>query len=230
MIPIICMTAAGAALAITSASEEKSLIIQAIAVAISSIAGLFIVKALNISYRDVGFCPLKSGSVRDALFLIPMVAVEAAQIALGPISVKDGRLFSVAVIFTLLVGLNEELYFRGLILQALRQIGTAKAIVISSAIFGVGHAATALSGASPQYVAAQIIFAFLFGFAAAEFKVITGSILPLIAWHFMHDLFGVIDGGIGDAVEGTAIIVLVAQIAILIAAAIIYWKKSASQK
>ncbi|GHU08362.1 hypothetical protein FACS1894151_04150 [Spirochaetia bacterium] len=229
LIPIVCMSAAGTAIAITEADGEKATIIQTIAVALSAIIGVFLVKAIKCTYSDVGFCTLKSGSARAALFYIPMIAVELVQIVTTPIGALNVQSVIIFFIFTLLVGLNEELYFRGLILRVLGQIGIPKAIIISSVIFGAGHAATALSGASLQYVILQIIFAFLFGFVAAEAVVITGSLLPLIAWHFIHDFWGYLAGGIGDTVDGTAMVVLVIQIVILIITAILYWRKIVKQ-
>ncbi|GHV40850.1 hypothetical protein FACS189490_06700 [Clostridia bacterium] len=226
LIPVVFMSAAGTAIAITEAGDEKSMIFQGVAAGLSALAGLLLVKVLKHTYSEVGFSTLRKGSFRAVLFCIPFIAVEAAAIVATPINAMNGGRLVITLVFTLLVGVNEELFFRGLMLRALQQIGAKKAIIISSVIFGIGHAATALSGASPQYVVLQILFAFLFGFVAAEFTVITKSILPMIAWHFIHDFIGFIVGGVGDAVEGRDFIILIVQTAILLVTAVLYWRKS----
>ncbi|GHU72768.1 hypothetical protein AGMMS49992_09430 [Clostridia bacterium] len=229
LIPVVFMSAAGTAIAITEASDENSLIFQGIAAGLSALVGLLLVKALKHPYSEVGFSPLRRGSFKTVLFCIPFIAIEMASIVLMPTNILNGTRLAIIIVFTLLVGLNEELFFRGLMLRVLQQIGVKKAIIISSVIFGAGHAATALSGVSPQYVVLQIVFAFLFGFVAAEFAMITKSILPMIAWHFVHDLIGFIVGGVGEVVEGKDFIILIVQTIILLATAILYWRKSTAQ-
>lgn len=229
LIPVVFMSAAGTAIAITEAGDEKSLILQGVAAGLSALVGLLLVKVLKHPYSEVGFSPLRRGSFKSVLFCIPFIAVEVATIVSTPIGTMNGGRLAIIIVFTLLVGLNEELFFRGLMLRVLQQIGVKKAIIISSVIFGVGHASTALSGASPQYVVLQILFAFLFGFVAAEFAVITKSILPMIAWHFIHDLIGFIVDGVGDVVEGKDFIILIVQTVILLVTAVLYWRKSTAQ-
>lgn len=71
------------------------------------------------------------------------------------------------VLFTVAVGFNEELYFRGLSFSFLSRIGRKQAVIGSAVVFGVLHAANALSGTNPLEVLLQIAFAFLAGLALA---------------------------------------------------------------
>lgn len=226
VIPVVFLSIAGVAIVITNADENKATVLQAIAVALSAFAGFILVKALKHKFEELGFCGPEKGSIKTALYFIPMIAVEVAQIIAQPITRIDGSRVIILLIFTLFVGLNEELYFRGLILRVLTQIGLKKAVIISSILFGVGHAASALAGFSPQYVVLQILFAFLFGFVATEFVLITKSILPMILWHFIHDFIGYIVGDVGSALDNKAMIVLAVQVVVLLATAVICWKRA----
>ena len=231
LLPIVFLSIAGAAIVISNADDNKAIVIQAIAVAVSVIVGLILAKTpiCRYSFSEIGFRPLAKGSVRKVYFFIPMIAIELAQIVMQPVFQMSGFRFIILFVFTLLVGLNEELYYRGLLINVLKQLGAKKAIIIASVLFGIGHAASALSGFSPQYVVLQVLFAFLFGFVAAEFMVITKSILPLIIWHFIHDLIGFIGGDVGETIATSALIILAIQSAILLVTAFLYWKKAVAE-
>lgn len=138
LIPVIFMSAAGTAIAITEAGDEKALIFQAIATGLSAFVGFLLVKVLKQQYSEVGFSPPRRGSFSTVLFCIPFIAVEAVPIVTTPISALNGRWLAILIAFTLLVGLNEELFFRGLILRVLQQVGVRKAIIISTVIFSIG--------------------------------------------------------------------------------------------
>ena len=63
------------------------------------------------------------------------------------------RLILVVILFTSAVDFAEEIYFRGLILEALEVKGIKKAILISSVIFGVTHLGNLIGGANVLYTA-----------------------------------------------------------------------------
>ncbi len=71
----------------------------------------------------------------------------------------------------------EELAFRGFILSGLRHLGHKwRAIAVSSIFFGVAH------GVFQQSIVASIV-GLLIGYLAIQ----TGSLLPCIAYHFVHN-------------------------------------------
>jgi membrane protease YdiL (CAAX protease family) len=79
---------------------------------------------------------------------------------------------------TLIPPLVEELLFRGVILNILRQHGDSFAIIMSAFIFGLYH------GNIPQFV-----FAFLMGLIAGYLYIRTGSILIPILIHMFNNGF-----------------------------------------
>lgn len=110
---------------------------------------------------------------------IALVGVPRASVLLG------------AAVLTLLTGLNEEARFRGVILQALLPYGWLRAALLSALFFSAAHLVNALV-ASPLVVAAQLLGAFLQGFAYAALRLRTNTIWPLVVIHACGDLTTVI--------------------------------------
>ncbi len=76
----------------------------------------------------------------------------------------------------IVVGVVEELVFRGVLLSYLRRYGTVFAVVASSVTFGIAHS-------SPV----QSVYAFVFGIMAAFFTVITGNLKTAIMLHALNN-------------------------------------------
>ena len=94
------------------------------------------------------------------------------------------------LLFTLSVGIAEELYFRGVILRLLgRNFSALPAVFISALIFGIAHASGAFVASSPLMVWLTILNALLFGWLAAEIALITKNIIPLMIFHCLFDFF-----------------------------------------
>lgn len=89
------------------------------------------------------------------------------------------------------VGLEEELWTRGLVLESLRWRGTTIAVVLSSVWFGLLHSLNLLSGQPVSATLAQIGFATAFGLAVAAVRVRVGTLWLPIAMHALFD-FGVL--------------------------------------
>jgi membrane protease YdiL (CAAX protease family) len=222
LVPVALLTAAGVVIVVTSADDAEAVIIDSIAVLFSIAIGFISIKKLNFNLTQLGFRRVNAGGIRRAYGFIPIICAELIAIVAMPITLKSGTVIVLYIAFTCFVGINEELYFRGLIFSVLRRIGDKKAILISALIFACGHAATALSGANPAYVSAQIAFAFLFGVVTTEILLLSGSIIPIMVWHFLHDLICYITG---NRFDSRALVILAAQIAILVVFALIYWRE-----
>ena len=103
----------------------------------------------------------------------------------------DAALSLVTLFFTLTVGMAEELYFRGLILNFLRHsFRPGAAIALSALFFGFGHVAIAFTAPGLLMVALSVLGALIFGWLAAEAALLIQSILPLMLF---HALFNFID-------------------------------------
>jgi hypothetical protein len=88
---------------------------------------------------------------------------------------------------TLMVGFVEEMFFRGLMLNALKSHGFWKAALITALLFGLTHAMNVLAGKSFVEDAAQVFYAVAIGFAFAALVLKKGIIWPLILAHFLID-------------------------------------------
>ncbi len=93
-----------------------------------------------------------------------------------------------AIMNALLIGLDEEARFRGVILQALLPYGSVGGAVLSSLFFGLAHLNNLLTHAPGMVVLAQVIGGILLGFGFAACRLRTRTIWPLIIFHMLYDL------------------------------------------
>ena len=127
-----------------------------------------------------------------------------------------------ALLLCCAVAFNEEIWFRGLMLAALRQLGTRSATCFAAALFGVLHLANALGGKSPLYLVLQLVLAFLVGLVLSEAVAITGSLWIGIAWHFAYDFTAMLSG---DALTPTTLIAVGVIDLVLLVLAVVWWRK-----
>lgn len=95
-----------------------------------------------------------------------------------------------AVLSMLLVGYIEEVIFRGFLFQGLlAKDGAAKAIVVVSVTFGIGHIVNLLAGQANLETILQIIFAIAWGFLFTSIVYKSKSLIPCILAHGMVNAF-----------------------------------------
>jgi sodium transport system permease protein len=101
-------------------------------------------------------------------------------------------LWQLILIVGLLPAVCEELAFRGFVLSGLRHLGHKwRAIIISSVLFGVAHG-----------ILQQSILASLLGTVLGYLAVQSGSLLPGMVYHFVHNsLFVVVGHVIGHVTD-----------------------------
>ena len=92
------------------------------------------------------------------------------------------------IAFALLIGVVEELVYRGWFLSLLLPRGRAVAVLVSSLLFAVSHAVNALAGQDVATSIRQVIFAFLFGIVAALLYLLLGTLWVAIGFHALNDL------------------------------------------
>jgi hypothetical protein len=95
----------------------------------------------------------------------------------------------------LLVGLTEEVLFRGLGYAALRRLGVGRAVIGSSLMFGLLHLLNLGQGAGLLVTVLQVVYAFVLGCAFAAGLEAGGRLTPLVAAHAATDLFAFVAGG-----------------------------------
>lgn len=82
---------------------------------------------------------------------------------------------------------TEELFFRGFLLRFLMRFGAVPAILLSSVVFALFHLVNLAAG-SVIYTLAQVLCAFAAGICFAAATVLTGSLLPGFAAHFLSNI------------------------------------------
>lgn len=198
------------------ADDSSVFLIQAVAFGIASIIGLLIMKVMKLSLHN----NFKSSN-KAVLWFVPLIVIEIAGMTLGFQPNLTASYITSLLVFTIAVGISEEIFFRGIVLRILQRKSNKYAIVMSSIFFSILHLANLARGANIKYTVLQVFFAFLFGFICAELVVITESLIPVIIWHFAHDFISFISG---DTLNNLPLIVLGVQCAIMLIYAIHLWR------
>lgn len=231
LVGLLCvfMTALGMAISqIMGLDTYSTYSVATIFLLFSVILGLFIMLKSQSKLADYGFRVSESKSNNDVWWYLPLVIMEIIPIVVyGFNSEITIMQYIILAVFTIAIGFNEEIYFRGLALRFLMKKGRKKAIIASSIIFGVLHLINALNGKDILYLILQMLFAFLVGFLLAEIVSITKSLWLVIIWHAVHDF---ISFSTEEILDSRALIVLAVQVAILLIYAIGIWKKSSSEE
>jgi membrane protease YdiL (CAAX protease family) len=162
--------------------ELAPLLMVTVADTIIAIAGILIVLHLSW-FRKAGFATL--GRRSDlVLYLLPAgIAILALSEGIATSEASMVLLFAVS---SLVIALAEEIFFRGLILQALVPVGVRRTVILSAVLFGLPHLFNAAGGVwDPLFTVADTFAAFGIGVAFAALLFRTGTIWPLI---FIHAL------------------------------------------
>lgn len=205
---------------VASITEPKSAyLVQAVAFALAALVGLIVMKRMHIAVHTN-----MRASWKAVLGFVPLIGVEVLGLLLG-IQPKMSVAYVLSLfVFTLAVGIGEEVFFRGIVLNILKRETQRTAILGSSLLFGFLHLANLAGGVSGEYAILQVIFAFLFGFIAANIVVITKSLVPVIVWHVAHDFIALLSG---DVLNSVSLLVLCAQLLIMALYAVYLWKQTA---
>lgn len=130
------------------------------------------------------------GCTRDYLFFLPVLVLMTGNLWGGVGMAYEGTAQLFAVLSMLLVGLIEELIFRGLLFRALLRRDTPPvAITISAVTFGIGHIVNLLAGQGGLESLVQVVFAVAWGFLFTLLFYHSGSLLVCIFVHGMVDVF-----------------------------------------
>jgi len=225
LLGLLCtaFTALGSAIPqIMELEETPSLWFMAVTIAVSAGTGILLMAKSRFKVTEYGFNKRLRKAAGVVWFYIPLIIIEIIPITVcGFSNEMTPPLYIAVTFFTISVGFNEEIYFRGLALKYLSDKGIKKAIVWSSVIFGFLHIANAFNGKSPLYIVLQIIFAFLVGFVLAEIVSITQSIWLVIIWHASYDFIAMTTT---DTLDTLSLLILSAQTIILLVYAVALWK------
>jgi membrane protease YdiL (CAAX protease family) len=102
-----------------------------------------------------------------------------------------------------LIGFVEEVYFRGIMLQALKRKGLWTATIITALLFGAAHSTNILGGTSPIYTLLQVGYAVPIGLSFAALALTTKLIWPLVLGHGLINFGAYLNTAAGGAISTT---------------------------
>lgn len=171
----------------------------------TSLAGVFIIKRRNLSYREIGFIKFslnakffnEVGLVAFLIFIVQMIGILTVGFLLGapdpgtaietqPQTVL-GFILDIVLVTWIVTGLGEEFIFRGIVLNRFKEffksVGISNAYLLSGSQaiwFGLGHQSQGLSG---------VIITGLIGFFLGIYllKRSKHGIWPLVVAHALVD-------------------------------------------
>jgi len=121
------------------------------------------------------------------LLWLPVAVVVAVWTLVLLYSPSQGVAYATATAaLALAIGFTEEMWFRGLLLEALRPHGARSAVVVSAAVFGVLHILNFRGFASVL----QVFDAFGFGLIWGAARIRIGAIWPFVLIHAAQDFAG----------------------------------------
>lgn len=170
------------------------------------LAGLAVIAAGLLAFVKTAHLEEKYGLVkwrghaREYLFFLPVLVLMTGNLWGGVGMAYEGTAQLFAVLSMFLVGLVEELIFRGLLFRALLQRDAPPvAITISAVTFGIGHIVNLLAGQGGLESLIQVIFAVAWGFLFTMLFYHSGSLLVCIFVHGMVDVFSKFATGVSRA-------------------------------
>lgn len=183
--------ASGVIVVVSDADATSARLLQTAFMSLSVIVAFAYCKIKKVTLRKLLLKGLDKNGVRVCLFYIPLIVILLPMIATGVnLSGPGPGYIWATLLFTLSVGIAEELYFRGLILGLLRKAFAAvPAVLISALIFASCHASGAFLEPSMAMVLLSILNAFLFGCVAAGVALLTKNLIPLMIFHSLFDFF-----------------------------------------
>ncbi|MGM0965634.1 MAG: CPBP family intramembrane glutamic endopeptidase [Bacillota bacterium] len=221
---LIIPTSAGVYISIKEVTDPMTIyIINGSAMLAGCLLLLFIIQKSRFHLKEIGF---RKGSL--GMWFIPILFIEAIPFIAGLNTDLSLSSFTALCFFMVCVGIFEEGIFLGILFQYLKRINLNTAIWGSAVLFSLGHAANLLSGKSLTLTVAQIIFAFLFGFVAAEIVALTNSLQWVIIWHAAHNIVDQITNG--QTPMAMQMLLLSIPCVILLVLAVILWRKLRMKK
>lgn len=167
------------------------------------LAGLAVIAAGLLAFVKTAHLEEKYGLIkwrghaREYLFFLPVLVLMTGNLWGGVGMAYEGTAQLFAVLSMFLVGLVEELIFRGLLFRALLQRDAPPvAITISAVTFGIGHIVNLLAGQGSLESLIQVIFAVAWGFLFTMLFYHSGSLLVCIFVHGMVDVFAKFTTGV----------------------------------
>jgi uncharacterized protein len=206
----VAVTIASALLLALLAPQLDRMTQRFIAVLLLAVFATVVVLVTKRPLLRNGFCP--------PLLLVLPVLIALAPFAAGFRS-ESLQTVTVLIIGYLAIGVYEELWFRGLVLHTLRNWAPVRAVLLSSALFGLAHLSNIAFGANVAITAAQVVGATCFGVGLAALRLRGLALWPLILIHAVADIalaLGDVSGGRWGLMIGSDTLLLLFGLAVLL--------------
>ncbi|MGI8644753.1 MAG: CPBP family intramembrane glutamic endopeptidase [Nocardioides sp.] len=161
-------------------------------------------------WRRIGFTTLWRGRTAALLLLVPLGEALVWLLPDGLVEQPPG--FGLWALTLLLVGFNEELVSRGVVLERLRRgFGPTSAVVLTAALFGLQHLSAFATTSRGSYdILTNVLVSGCYGFALAAFQLRFAWIWPLILIHGLADFTTILtSGGLSDALVVVTLVVFI---------------------
>ncbi|MBR2848817.1 MAG: CPBP family intramembrane metalloprotease [Clostridia bacterium] len=142
--------------------------------------------------KTYGLCRSKA-SARSMLYYLPVLLMLSANLWYG-VTFNYGIVETVLYILSMFcVGFLEEVVFRGLLFNAMREDGLKTAVIVSSVTFGIGHIINLFNGSGAELLPnlLQIVYATAAGFMFVMMYLKTDSLIGCIAAHGLFNAISI---------------------------------------
>ena len=132
-------------------------------------------------------------SAKEMLYYLPLLVMLTANFWYG-LTLNYGAIETVFYILAMLcVGFLEEVIFRGLLFEAMRNESLKAAIIVSSVTFGIGHIINLINGSGADLLPnlLQVVYATAAGFMFVMMYYKSKSLIVCIVSHGMFNAFSV---------------------------------------
>lgn len=136
-------------------------------------------------WREAGFnrpAAWRSMHLHWIGLVLPLCAI----FILGIRMTEPSRLLGLIPV-VLLIGIQEEMIFRGLAMRALLPGGALRAVIITSILFGLMHLGNLFGGADLAYTLVQVLASTLGAVGLGAIRVRTNTIWGLVLLHAIND-------------------------------------------
>ena len=154
----------------------------AVGLGLSAVLLLFLYK--NGLFCAYGLCR-PQGSARTMLYYIPVFVMLTVNLWNGAAR-NYGMVETVLYMLSMFcVGFLEEVIFRGLLFEAMREDNVKSAVIVSSVTFGIGHIINLFNGSGAELLPnlLQVLYATAVGFMFVMMYLKSDSLLICIAAH-----------------------------------------------
>ncbi len=123
------------------------------------------------------------------LVLLLLLIQLTEEVRVDSLTAEHWRVLGLIAVTTFLIGVSEEVMFRGILLRgALQRMGVLPAMLLSAAAFSLLHTVNLLGGLPFWDLLTQLGFTFLVGVFLAPLALVIGNLWPLIIWHWLWDM------------------------------------------